>query len=189
VAGKSPAEAVQNFRDPLQLAISCVTQGYINVRGGYHPGPKPHPLTLNEGAPVQLSGSARLLLSVIQLYSIVESKVENPLGDWKVSTAAYQYSLAQENGKEILAYHWHPDARNSIRTPHLHIGPGAQAKWKPLAKAHIPTGRIALEDLLRLAIRDFGVEPLRPDWAEVLDLTQGNYEAWRTWSGSKQTQT
>jgi hypothetical protein len=38
-----------------------------------------------------------------------------------------------------------------------------------LINAHFPTGRIALEDVLRLAITEFGVRPPRSDWAEVYD--------------------
>ena len=51
-------------------------------------------------------------------------------------------------------------------------------------KYHIPTGRTALEDMLRLMIRDFGVEPQRSDWSAVLDETLARYATWRTWAGS-----
>jgi hypothetical protein len=40
---------------------------------------------------------------------------------------------------------------------------------------------VSIEEVLRLAITELGVEPLRDDWREVLERTQGSYETWRTW--------
>ena len=71
-----------------------------------------------------------------------------------------------------MAYHWHPTERSDVMFPHLHLGPGAKAEQSELMKAHLPTGGIALEDVLRLAIRDFAVRPRRRNWAEILDSTQ-----------------
>jgi hypothetical protein len=51
----------------------------------------------------------------------------------------------------------------------------------PLQGAHVPTGRIALEELLRMAIAEFGARPRRKDWEQVLERTQAGYEDWRTW--------
>jgi len=33
---------------------------------------------------------------------------------------------------------------------------------------HLPTNRVSLQDMLRLAIDDFQVRPLRDDWPSVL---------------------
>jgi hypothetical protein len=38
--------------------------------------------------------------------------------------------------------------------------------------------------VLKLAVREFKVEPQRDDWQEILHSTQTAFEAWRTWSGS-----
>jgi hypothetical protein len=35
---------------------------------------------------------------------------------------------------------------------------------------HLPTGFITLADIVRLLIDEFGVEPLRADWRDVLDV-------------------
>jgi hypothetical protein len=40
---------------------------------------------------------------------------------------------------------------------------------------------VALESLLRCAIAELGVEPLREDWREVLDASERHFEEWRTW--------
>ncbi|HUG16929.1 MAG TPA: hypothetical protein VMM78_18115 [Thermomicrobiales bacterium] len=35
-------------------------------------------------------------------------------------------------------------------------------------RAHIPTGQVFIDDVVRFAIADLGVEPLRSDWDSVL---------------------
>lgn len=55
-----------------------------------------------------------------------------------------------------------------MTTPHVHVGPGAEFSLSLLDGAHIPTNLIGLEDILRLAIRDLKVRPLRRDWERAL---------------------
>jgi len=63
----------------------------------------------------------------------------------------------------------------------MHLGSGAGVEHAGLASARFPTGRTSVEEVLRLALRSLGVDALREDWPDVLDETQGAYEAWRTW--------
>lgn len=49
-------------------------------------------------------------------------------------------------------------------------------------KTHVPTGRVALEAVLELLIRDFGVVPLRTDWEASLAEGRRMFEQWQTWS-------
>lgn len=178
MAGRTPAEAVAAFLTPLQQALDCLTSTVLNVSGGYYAADRPHALLLGKGDPVALQGEHRLSLSVAQNYRIVE--FEGPRGPWKVQTTAYFYEL-RRGDEELLGYHWHPHGASRYTSPHLHLGPGAQLGFAPLHRAHLPTGRIAIEDILRVAITEFGAQPRRGDWDEVLDKTQSGYEAWRTW--------
>ena len=179
MAGRTAAEAVHNFLDPLRKAISCVTPAVLDVAGGYHPRPAPHVLTLAQGDPVRLSADPPILLSVTQHYRVVE--YEGARGPWKVSTVGYYYVLSGPDEREVIAYQWHPVGRSPVTFPHLHLGFGAAIGYPQLADAHLPTGRVPLEQVLRLAINDFGVQPLRDDWRDVLDTTQAAPEEWRTW--------
>ncbi len=178
MAGRTPAEAVGAFLVPLQKALACVTPTVLNVSGGYYVADRPHALTLGDGDPVPLSGAHELALSVAQNYRVME--FEGPRGPWKVQTTSYFYEL-RRGEKELLVYHWHPRGASPHTNPHLHLGPGAELGFELLQGAHVPTGRIALEELLRLAITELSVRPRREDWAEVLADTQAGYEAWRTW--------
>jgi hypothetical protein len=76
--------------------------------------------------------------------------------------------LREPEGPEIVAYHWHPGRRSPIDFPHLHLGAGSGVDREELHKAHLPTGRVELEDVLLMAIQEFGVRPRREDWEEIL---------------------
>lgn len=185
MAGDTPYEAFENFRRPLQRAFSCVDREAhvwaLVGTNGYGPS-QSHALAPNTGEPVMLSGERRIRLASLFAYRI--EKAQGERDPWKARTTAYYHVLEDEDGREILAYHWHP-SQGSTQSffPHLHIGTGIGASLGEVHKYHIPTGRIAVEDVLRLAITEFGVESQRADWKEVLGEAQEAYEAWRTWSG------
>ena len=180
MAGRTPALAVQAFVDPLQRAISCVTDEILSVGGGYHPASPPHLLSLRRGEPVPLSGNSRLAIRIAQQYRIVEH--DGPRGPWKVSSVAYRYALSDQGGRDILAYHWHPWEGMPITWPHLHLDAGARIGREDLTRAHLPTGRVAVEDVIALAIGELGVRALRADWRDVLDQSLEAFRLWRTWA-------
>lgn len=175
MVGSSPQEAVHNFIDPLQRVLSCLTDATLDWRGGYRLGAI-HPVALNQGEAARLPRS-RLALRVSQSYSVVIA--EPPQGPYKVSTRAFLYALEDQAGHEILAYHWHP--KQTQHFPHLHLGHGAKIGRRELQKAHLPTGRVSLEEFVRFMITDFHVAPARLDWDSVLAQAQAAFEKWRTW--------
>ena len=185
MAGENPHEAFDNFRQPLQRALSCVNADAhlwaLVGSNGYSPGQE-HTLVPNRGEPVKLSSERNLSLMSSFVYRVVEAESER--GPWKVQTTAYRHALEDGNALEIIAYHWHPSQGSAYNFPHLHIGTGIGASLSDVHKYHVPTGRIAFEDVLRFAIRDLDVQPVRDAWEEVFDETRGRFETWRTWSGS-----
>ena len=184
---RRPAEAVNNFIELLQKAVSCVTDSVFTAGGGYHPTETPHILMLNSGDPVPLGGESRLSLSAIHHYRIVRAP-DNP-NLWAVSTAAYYYTLQDAQNREVIAYHWHPE-QAGVDFPHVHIRAKARVGPKDLHKYHLPTNRVTLEAVLRLALSELGVaarHQRRNDWASVLDETQAVHEEERTWPRSGRT--
>lgn len=176
MAGKDPRGAVQAYVRPLQQALSCVTDKILTRPQDYSPG-RIHVLTFatDDGlAPLasrtRIPGS-RFLLSFSQHYRIIHVSDEPDRGPWNVSTAAYLYELDDADGHHVLAYHWHPEGRSHFSTPHMHLGHGARIGRTDLANAHLPTGRIAIQELLRAAITQLGVQPRREDWSVVLERT------------------
>jgi hypothetical protein len=148
---------------------------------GYGPGQE-HALVSDAGEPVRLSTDQDLSLTYLFRYRIVRAEGER--GPWRVTTAAYYHALEDGASREIIAYHWHPGQGSAFDFPHLHMGVGIGASLGEVHKHHIPTERIAFEDVLRFAVRDLGARPARDDWEEILDETQAAFEVWRTWHGS-----
>ncbi len=91
--------------------------------------------------------------------------------------------LSDGDDRRLLAYHWHPESKSEVTWPHLHI----YGKTQPIdhRRMHLSTGRISLESVLRLAMDEFGVEPLRDRrnvWRRVLDETETAFRTFKTWS-------
>lgn len=195
MAGKTEAEAVGNYVAPLQRAVSCVTKAVLDVSGGTYASARPHSLTFGDALPQKLKG-ANVYLAVTQLYRVIRD--EDPdRGPWRVTIDQYVYTLRASRGRGrsekpevLLSYQWHPRPRAKYNYPHLHLGPAsgigssADAAARLTNKAHIPTGRVAIEDVIRFAITQLNVEPLREDWEQVLDEAQERHERYRSWGGA-----
>jgi hypothetical protein len=96
---------------------------------------------------------------------------------WHVSTSQYEYYIQDDDERELIAWHWHPES--TITYPHLHVPAG------PIHhKTHVPTGRVSIEAVIRLLITEYGVPPIRDDWAAVLEDAEANFIRHRRWSGT-----
>jgi hypothetical protein len=173
LAGKSPSQAVEQFLRPIQRAVSCVTPEVFAPTPRGRGAGEGHAITLARGDLVGLRG-VDFGIRLTQHYDVTKTGVLQ-LGPWKVRTAGYFYSLeAVDDESEVIAFHWHPSAPGASERPHLHV------RGVRLDKAHIPTGRIAIEQVIALAV-ELGAEPTRDDWADVLAKTLGRHEEFRTW--------
>lgn len=141
-----------------------------------------HALLLNNGRPTVLrtsTGRGRLLLDVKMQYRLVEEP--GPRGPWRVRTAAYQYRIETENGQEVISFHWHPRTPSPTTYPHVHIGSVAlQPNGVLDHKDHVPTGRVALQAVVRHAV-ELGAHPIRDDWEERLMSTQDEFLKESSW--------
>ena len=164
--GRTYAEAVANYQRGIQRAVSCVTRSVVDVAGGYYPSPAPHRLTMNSGLPVALGGSSRLMLRLQQFYRVDETG--SPGVPWRVAILEYYYTVLNSAEQEVLLYHLHPRGSSSVTTPHLHLKQGAQVGHPEVRGAHLPTGAVSLNAILRVLIAEMGVSQLRPDWESIL---------------------
>jgi hypothetical protein len=160
---RTPAEAVEHYRGRTVRLLSSVTSAHTTV-SGYHAADHPHRLLLADGDTVRLHAEQRLTLRVVEGY-----RVSQDLEGWHVKVLGYLYGIEYE-GREIVAYHWHPRGASRVTTPHLHVGADIRVGDRWLGKVHLPTGAVGLEQVLALAIVELGVEPLRDDWERVMEL-------------------
>jgi len=147
VASRTPREAVEAFMQPLQLSLSCITDAVLNYRSYSnkdYQSQEPLPLTINNGYPVPLLVDDDLFFSFRMFYRVGSDSKGR--GSWEAAVAAYSYLLNDRAHQEILAYHWHPDTRNSVDFPHMHLGAGTGMTRRELFRAHLlhrtyPLGR------------------------------------------------
>jgi hypothetical protein len=98
-------------------------------------------------------------------------------GPFRMTTMRYDYELS-ERGDVMFGWHWHPESkRSTVRWPHLHLPPGSAYRSK-----HVPTGRVALEDVLLFAINDMNAEPAHNRALEILQEVVGRHKEHRTWA-------
>lgn len=201
MAGSNPREDVNAFLVRFKQTLSCVADSFV-LPSGFHPAPILHSVTLvpprgRAGDPVPLlgrRGRRGVWLSVGHEYRIVPREdEEDPLNRYNVSTAGYAYVILDEQGNEILAYHWHPQdllqpgRRSKVRSPHLHLSNTVQPiplgrDYAPVALAdmHVRTGRMLLEDVVELLIEEFEVRPLASEWQEIIEENRSHVLHGRT---------
>ena len=102
-------------------------------------------------------------------------------GTWRTHTLRYGYTLfgSENDPDEWLAYHYHP--QTGVAAPHLHINADASWARKGLRKKHLPTGRVALEDVIQVVVEEFGARPTRSDWRKKLDVNRRMFDQRRNW--------
>lgn len=127
-----------------------------------------------------LDSEPRLALNLVIRYEFVRA-TGLLSGKYKVSTLAYQHTLARDEGLEVLGYHWHPGGNSHEDRPHVHIGSSQIHRDSTLSnKGHIMTGRCSLEQVVRTAI-ELGTRPLCDDWSEKLDVGHDLHVKHRSW--------
>ncbi len=127
------------------------------------------------------SGRGRVRLCASRVVGLQYQIVEDPgARHWKVRIDAYAYQLLDGKEMEVVSYHWHPAGRSAVTWPHL-LGQASIGHPAILLGAQPPTGRIALEQVIRLAVMDLGLQPRRSNWSEVIRESQETFERWGSW--------
>lgn len=168
---------MQNYVTPLQQALSCVSKAVLRP-ASYEPSPQPIVLS-SEQMPERLPNTD-LYFVVAQWFSIIEDQQNGP---WRVTTKGYKYTIETDDAEEILGYHWHPDSLSPFKETHLHLGSGARIGRPELetTKAHLPTGRVSMEDFLKLLIEVFDARPQRTTWQAILQKTGSTFWKYASW--------
>lgn len=181
--GKSPSEAVTTYIETLQRARSCVTADVVRASGIPRPGASAA-IFLARGEQVRLDGGRiPLALRVLQQFTVEEDTLRLRRERWRITIRQYMYSIEEpDSEREIVAFHWHPQIEGKP-FPHLHLH-AASGIRPELAALHIPTERVALEDVLRLLLEDLEVQPRRQNWHQVLTATRAAFVAARRWPWS-----
>lgn len=187
MAGASPEEAVDDFVDRARSTFDCFLPS--TVFGSGNAVGVEHSLTLyapgqreaNVARLTTHNGDGEIIFQFAHIYAVMRVPDNAQRGRFEVRTSFYQYRILDVHEGEIVIYDWAPRGISPVRTPHMHI-PAAGSVVLPqragslratqktyLDDVHFPTGFIFLEDIARLLIREFRVDPRRDDWGDTLD--------------------
>jgi hypothetical protein len=100
-------------------------------------------LQFNGGDAVRLGGSKKIHPFVSMRYVITDSGDEQK--PWKGHTTGWAHSVLDRQQTAVIDFHWHPERTPDVQFPHLHLYPEVERR-------HFPTGRVLIEDVLRLVV-------------------------------------
>ncbi len=178
--GRNPVEAVDFFVVSIQAAVSCLGPAKVSLsQRGRSALDADHTLFLNRGQGMALHGGYRLDAEIN--YAIVRDG-RTPSQPFRVTTHRYQHALLDPDGLEVISAHWHLTGQSPVKEPHWHIGSAALTPDGVLTpRAHIPSSRISIEEMVRLTIAQLNVPAVRDDWRDVLANSESTFAANRTW--------
>lgn len=131
-------------------------------------------LTPTESGSFALHGTMRRLL-VLQRLHVVGKHCE---------TLSYQYRLSRGKDKATWLIRWEylrrrPTPDYAYPLAHLHVNGEFAGRTLSLRKLHVPTARIPLELVLWHLIAEWGVEPKRKSWQQILQESIEGFETRR----------
>lgn len=183
---RTEQEAYRRYIAPLRRFLGCITQQRLTINDR---SPllinTPYAIALNEMNPVRLQGDVPLWLTVGQRFQLVSLGADVPRGKFTVHTLSYLYALSTTTGEELFAFHYTDVSPGTVTFPHFHIGSALLGATLPLRsgtlhKAHIPTGRVSIESVIRLLIVEFGITPITRDWEEMLRTAEDAFNTHRS---------
>lgn len=183
--GRKPGEAYEAFHHPLRVAASCLdASAHWAVDRSRNVGDVVQ-TSLNSARPLSLSvedGRRLGLLGTISV-EIIEDVTNGP---YRVTTREVAYELVDlssdsSKGERLVAWHYHPGGPG-VTYPHMHLPKVLRVddSWG-IAKSHVPTGRVAFEDIVLYLIEELHVIPARYDFSEKLRASRDLHKRYRSW--------
>ena len=177
--GKNPSEAIREYIQPLQQSLSCFTRSVLRPSGYEVDELLLATFSGSRGVRLRARDSRELHLVFVQHFSVRS----HFLSRYKVTTRAYYYTLENQYGHEIFAFHWHPESENdTVPFAHMHLGHGSADRLRDeLYDIHFPTPRIAFEEVGIVLLDHFEVEPERKDAKDVLKANLEVFRKHKSW--------
>lgn len=160
--GKRLARKVHQYAAELQATIACVANDAVRL--GCEPGPlatggSGYKISL---LPLELLAPADADPVQFMFGQLVEPAEEHLHG---FTVTKYWYIATDEHGDPRLRWEW--DSEQDPSWPHLHVdrlddatGESTTLWGRQMDKLHLATGRVLLEDILEMMIRDGIVVPV-----------------------------
>lgn len=163
----TPEEAAFHFAEAFQSTAACVCNARFNYPA-VHPPDTTRVLALAGGADVPVGNG-------LYLYASHQYAIAKDEEGYVVRTGGYLYSVNSDvQGGELFGWHWHPESASWCLWPHVHV-PADHGD-------HLPTGRVAFEQIVRWLLQEARLPPLRADWEELLERNELDWRDRRSWA-------
>jgi hypothetical protein len=166
--GRTPFDAYRSFIEPVQSTFNTIAVGRLQLSAAAAHLPPGVPLDsyMNNGVPMPMRSS---VIGACSLQVAIRAQVEPlTLGPYRFQCVlqGYLFALLADNDREILAFHWAPEAPGIQRSyPHMHIGAALSSAGNVAEdrfhKLHVPTSILSSQHIARFAIQELGVS-VRP---------------------------
>lgn len=180
--GRTTAEAFNAYAEPLNSVFHCITEEPLR-KEVLREHPNEDGIFLEEfyfiHSPVRLKApDLSFAFTFEQYFRILWSPDHSA---YKVKTESYTYEIeAWETHHELFSFHWEPHSKVSI--PHLHLGFGMRGHELPIDnKAHIPSGRVPVEDVVAFLIKELKIEPICENWEEIIGRARERFIEHKSW--------
>jgi len=183
LTGRTPAIVFGKFRDHLsKLLNQTVTDARLSVvcvRG-------------DNKAMLSFRRSDKPVAAPLRsksLFFYVGQNVEvekDGSGEWRLRTVQYRYWIQGDDSENTDSWFFRFEyVSRKIRSKthprhHLHLPCTLECGGQTISlkRAHIPTGWVTLEEVIRFIINDLGVKPKSDDWDKILLKSEEQFRDW-----------
>jgi hypothetical protein len=183
--GRDPKEVFDEFRDYLASVLNkTVTDARLSLVHARNSDRAELSFRKSEASICAPVLAPDLFLYIGQILRVTQQ----PDRSWRLRTVQYRYRIqGTDNPNDEECLRWEYVARE-VRDAghcrhHLHLqgeytlGPRRSIG---LADAHIPTGWVTIEEIIRFLITDLAVRPKEAQWEQLL---RDSEEQFRSWTG------
>jgi hypothetical protein len=125
----------------------------------------------SDGVPVPFELTDRTWLFAAQVLGVRESRRDGNL--WLATlSATYQWQAGEDDGSWLVRWDYEREPPHGYPRSHIHVNAspgGYPAGRKDFHKLHLPTGRVAIEDVVSFLIREQEAASVSPLWEAVLE--------------------
>ena len=168
-------EALRTEFDAFAAALSCISMARpMTTKLTHLSAGTNYSISASQLTPLRLRSEEGHCLRALQSFHPL-ADARNRFSHLEQQSYFYELSIDGNHPEELIAFHWdrEPLGIAGRSEPHVHIGPailspGSAFSISDFHKRHIPSGDIRFPFVVRFLIEELGVEPLRPNWDEIL---------------------
>ncbi len=183
LTGRDPKEVFETFRDHLgRLLNRTITDAPLSLIHARNEDRAQVAFRRGQASIAAPVFTNDLFLYIGQVLRVAQQRD----GSWKLRTVQYRYRIQGSAGLEDEdCLRWEYVSREVRDTAHCRHHLHLQGEYTlgprrtiPLAKVHIPTGWVTVEEIIRFLITELDVRPKEQGWEKLLRESEEAFKQW-----------